>query len=147
MNLLENDITQILIDNYDVSIGYVGSEMNIKTINDGIVATASISPNDIKYCSEIKNWINGVSCVENTFYKVDNKIYVCLYTPQNVSFIQPSGNSLFNQLLDDNYVWRYVADVSVVVDGDFVQYERNYTDIVNKGCVQKINIIEKSIDN
>ena len=75
MNLLENDITQSLIDNYDVSIGYVGTnDVNVKTINSGIVQTVPITPFDIKYCSEINDWVTGTNCVENNFYKTDNKI-------------------------------------------------------------------------
>lgn len=144
VNLLENDITQTIIDNYDVSIGRVGTDINVKTINDGIIQTVSISHSDIKYCSEIKDWVANATCIENSFYKTNNKIYVCLYAPNNISFVEPSGNSLFNQILDDNYVWRYVADVKYIVDGDYIQYEQTYNDIVKKGMIQKINIFDKS---
>lgn len=145
MNLLENDITQVIIDNYDLSVGHVGNtDLNIKSINDGIVATQNIRPDDIRYCSDIKSWTTNSYYLENTFCKVDNKIYVCLYAPVNQSFIAPTGNTLFNQILDDNYVWRYVADVEYVVYKDFIQYKQPYIDIVKKGSIQNIIITHKS---
>lgn len=145
MNLLENDITQVIIDNYDLSVGYVGdTDLNIKSINEGIIATKSIRADDIRYCSDIKNWVTNAHYLENTFYKVDNKIYVCIHAPINQSFIAPTGNTLFNQLLDDNYVWRYVADVDYVVYKDYIQYKQTYNDIVNKGSIQNITITHKS---
>lgn len=145
MNLLENDITQIIINNYDLSVGHVNTnDLNIKSINDGIITTKAIRPDDIKYCSEIKDWVINSTYAENTFWKVDNKIYVCLYAPLTESFVQPVGNTLFNQLLDDNYVWRYVADVDYVVYNNYVQYKQNYVDVVKKGCIQNITITHKS---
>lgn len=145
MNLLENDITQIIMDNYDISVGQVSiDDLNIKSINDGIVATKHITANDIRYCSEIKEWSENVVYQENTFCKIDNKIYVCLYAPTHASFAVPSGESLFNQLLDDNYVWRYVADVASVVYKDYIQYNQKYEDIVTKGSIQAIDITHKS---
>lgn len=144
MNLLENDITQLLIDNYAVSVGHVGTDINAKTINSGIIKTVGITANDVKHCSEIKDWVSGQVCVENNFYKADNKIYVCLYAPSNISFTQPTGNSLFNLILDDNYVWRYVADVYYIVYKDYILYKQNYTDIITKGAIQKITITHAS---
>jgi len=145
VNLLENDITQVIIDNYDISVGHVDiDDLNIKSINDGIVVTKNIRASDIRYCSEIKDWIENISYEENTFCKIDNKIYVCLYSPPHASFVAPSGESLFNQLLDDNYVWRYVADVESVVYKDYIQYKQKYDDIVLKGTIQSIDITHKS---
>lgn len=145
MNLLENDITQIIMDNYDVSVGHVNTlDLNIKSINDGIVSTQNIRADAIRYCSEIKDWVDNTHYTENTFWKVDNKIYVCLYAPTNQSFVQPVGDTLFNQLLDDNYVWRYIADVEYVVYDDYVQYKQPYTDIVKQGVIQSVLITHKS---
>lgn len=145
MNLLENDITKTIIDNYDISIGYVGdtSDINVKKLNDGIVKTISPSLNSIKRCSEIKLWSLDSVFVANTFYRNEDKIYVCLYSLGTTSLYAPTGNLIDNIILDDNYVWRYIADVQSVVYKNYVIPSFNQ-EIIKKGCISGVNIIKNS---
>lgn len=146
MNLLENDITEVLLQNYDVSVGYIDSskEITVSALNEGIVSTQQISRHSIKRCSEVTLWSETV-LLKNKFYRNENRIYICLYTPGTPSIIAPTGDMNSNIILDDNYVWRYIVDVQEVVDNKHVIPDvTTFKEVVKRGCVSSINILENS---
>lgn len=148
MKLLEfKEIENLLVENYDVSVGHISpdQELNIKNLNDGIVATNNITTDKIYHATSILSWQQGISHLKNVFYKNAEKIYVCLYAPNNVSLIAPSGSSLFNIILDDNYVWRYICDIDQSLFDNYVTLDTtNITERIKKGCVSSANIIINS---
>lgn len=146
MKLIENDISDIIANNYDISIGYVNPEFfNIKSINEGIVKTYDISHADIKRCSLIKLYSANTKYQRSEFVRTTaNKIYVCLYSPDNNSFSAPNGNQLDNIILEDNYVWRYICDITQVIKGDYVIPSIPSTERIYKGRVSSIDIILNS---
>lgn len=144
MNLLENNISQILIDNYDVSVGHIDASqaIDVYKLNNGTIKTNNISINDIMHCSIMQEWKNDVIYLPNTFYRHTNKVYVCLYSPGNISVYPPSGKLNANMIMDDNYVWRYICDVKYN-ENDYVTFE-NANEYVRKGTIQSVNIITHS---
>ena len=146
MKLLENDITAILVSNYNVSIGYVGSvtDINIDVLNEGILETHPITVNKVSRASEIKTWITGTIYAKNSFRIADNRVYVCLYSPGTNSIIEPSGNLQSNTILDDNYVWRYMCEVQEVYHADYVLPDLDIPEIVRKGCISGVSIVDKT---
>ena len=122
MNLLENDIKNIIMQNYDVSIGHCNetSEIDVHQLNDGIVATQNIRANNITHCSIIPEWQENIIYMANTFWRYESSIYVLLYSPGTISIYPPSGKLKANTILDDNHVWKYVCDINYIVKGDYV---------------------------
>lgn len=145
MNLLENNITDILIQNYDISIGHVNSvtDMDIYALNDGIVATMPLRPNNITHCAVIAEWQESVLYAPNTFWRHQNKIYVLLYSPGTVSVFPPTGSIKANMILDDNHVWKYICDVDYVVSNDYIVPKKT-SEIVKRGSISAIDIIKNS---
>ena len=105
MNLLENDLTDMFVSTYDVSIGYIDSskDITIADMNNGIIGTNAITKDKIAHVSEVEDWSENNVLLKNKFYKNENRIYVCLYTPGTPSIIAPGGNLQSNIILDDNY--------------------------------------------
>lgn len=145
MNLLENDITNILIQNYDISIGHTSSiaDMDIHALNEGIVATNTLRANNITHCTIIPEWKESLIYSPNTFWRHQNKIYVLLYSPGSVSVFPPTGSIRSNMILDDNHVWKYICDVDYVASNDYV-VPKHITEIVKRGTVSSVNIIKNS---
>ncbi len=146
MNLLENDITKILVDNYSVSVGHVASitDVTIDILNEGILETNPININKIHHCANIKTWQEGIIYLKNTFWIHNNRVYVCLYSPGTESIYGPTGNTKFNIILDDNHVWRYVCEIKNYISGDYVVPELNIEESIKKGCIGSVNIIDKT---
>ena len=145
MNLLENNITQIIIDNYDISVGYVSDieNTNVELLNDGIVTTISPTLSSIKRCSEIPAWVTDTIYVAGNFYRNDDKVYVCLYSTGESSIFAPTGNILSNIILDDNYVWRYMCDIQTIIYDDYVIPVIG-PETIKHGCISGVNIIKNS---
>lgn len=148
MKLLEfNEIKEIFSDNYSISVGYISpdSELNSKNLNDGIVATAALTIDKIKHVSSIPLWQLNSNHTKGSFYRNLNKIYVCLYAPSNISLYEPTGSSLSNIILDDNYVWRYICDVDQYLFEDYVTLNKStFIERVKKGCASSCDIIVNS---
>lgn len=145
MNLLENDITNIIVQNYDISIGYSNTiaEIDVHKLNDGIVATNNISPNNITHCTSIPAWQDGIIYSSNTFWRNDNKIYVLLYSPGTISVYPPTGNIKANMILDDNHVWKYICDVDYIVSGNYIVPKKT-GEIIKRGTISAVEIIKNS---
>lgn len=147
MNLLENDLTDIFVKTYDVSIGYIDSskDISISDMNNGIVATNPITKDKIAHVAEVENWSENEVLLKNKFYKNENRIYICLYTPGTPSIIPPSGNLQSNIILDDNYVWRYIVDVQHEIDDKYIIPEiSTFKESIRKGTVSSIKILYNS---
>lgn len=145
MKLLENDITNIIINTYDISCGYISTaSTESEKLNGGIVNTFPLSANNIKHVSKIQTWKKGIYAIEDTMYVVGNSVFVCLYSPTNIkSNFSPNGKLHSNILLDDNYVWRYICDVDYVVDDNYVVLS-NPKEYIRKGCISSLKILEQS---
>lgn len=147
MNLLENDLTDMFVSTYDVSIGYIDSskDITIADMNNGIIGTNAITKDKIAHVSEVEDWSENNVLLKNKFYKNENRIYVCLYTPGTPSIIAPGGNLQSNIILDDNYVWRYIVDVQQVIDNKYIVPEvSTFKEVIRKGTVSSINILYNS---
>lgn len=147
MNLLENDLTDIFINSYDVSIGYIDSskDITVADMNNGIVATNPITRDKIVHVAEVEDWKENEVLLKNRFYKNENRVYVCLYTPGTPSIIAPSGNIQSNIILDDNYVWRYIVDVQQEINNKYIVPELStFKEVVRTGSVSSIKILHNS---
>lgn len=147
MNLLENDISQLIIDNYEISVGKVDSinEIDLEKLNDGIVETVKINRDHIKHVSELNEWKINTHYVPNTFHVSENNIYVCLYSPSTPSVFAPTGTSPFNIILDDNYVWRFICKIDYKVADNIYVPITNIPEIIRTGCISSVNILNKSL--
>ena len=145
MNLLENDIKNIIMQNYDVSIGHCNetSEIDVHQLNDGIVATQNIRANNITHCSIIPEWQENMIYMANTFWRYESSIYVLLYSPGTISIYPPSGKLKANTILDDNHVWKYVCDIDYIVKGDYV-VPKPTEEIVRRGTISSVDVIMNS---
>jgi hypothetical protein len=145
VNLFENDLTQIIIDNYALSVGYIQDTtgFTIDTLNAGIKNTFNLSLNNISRASLINPWQTNAIHQETSLYVNDSRVYVCLYSPGTVSVYPPTGNTKTNMIMDDNYVWRYITDVDHIVDGNYVAIKPQ-DEIIKKGSVASIKIIKNS---
>lgn len=145
MNLLENDIHDILIKNYDISIGYCTEteEIDVHLLNDGIVATQSLRANNITHCSIIPEWQESGIYNSHTFWRHEDNIYVLLYSPGTASVYPPTGQLKANMILDDNHVWKFVCEVDYVVHDDYV-VPKPVKEIIKRGTIASVNIIANS---
>lgn len=145
MNLFENDLTQIIVDNYAMSVGYIQNTtgFTIGTLNAGIKKTYNISTNNVSRASLINPWKSNTVHQETVLYTNDSRVYVCLYSPGSISVYPPTGNTKTNVIMDDNYVWRYITDIDYVVDGNYVAV-KSQDEIIKKGSIANIKIIQNS---
>ena len=144
MKLLEHNLLSTFTEKYDISIGYVNEdELNIVSLNSGIIDTKSIAEYEIAHCCEVTEYSSNIVYSPNTFIRNDNKVYVCLFAPDNVSIYAPTGNVLYNQLMDDNYVWRYICEVKEIIHRDYITLESE-PEIIRRGAVQAVEILLSS---
>lgn len=144
MNLLENNVIDVIINNYDISIGHINGIPDVYKINNGIIDTKAIDNSNITFCSLIPSWISGSLYKKNTFYINNNRIYVLLYSPGTISVAAPSGNSITNFITDDNHTWRYICDVDYMIDNKYTVIKKTNDEVIKKGCIQGIDIIKQS---
>lgn len=134
LKLLNNDISKILVDNYQLSYG-----------NKNTLKTLDLSYNNVIHAVTLLTYTPNQVYTNNTFLINDNCVYVCLSSPGTVSMISPTGKTKTNIILDDNYVWKYITDIDYDYGDNFYSIKKQ-EDIPTTGCVQSIKIIDQSED-
>lgn len=124
LHLLENDIVQIIAKNYEVSVGYnLSRDMKDYNLNANIRQTSKLLPNSIKNVISLPLLVENTLAEKGKFYRtINDEVFVCLFVPDNYVALIPRHNyteKVYNNIImDDNYIWRKVADVVEIVDGD-----------------------------